>query len=49
MTTTGDARITAMVEGRRADTVRRSRRAIEALNAVNEEITSRIHRAWGRK
>lgn len=24
-------------------------RAIEALNAVNEEITSLIHRAWGRK
>ena len=24
-------------------------RAMEALNAVNEEITALVHRAWGRK
>jgi chromosome partitioning protein len=24
-------------------------RALEALNAVNEEITALVHKAWGRK
>jgi hypothetical protein len=36
MTTTGDARTTAMVEGRRADTARRGQRALDALDhAIN--------------
>lgn len=42
MTTTGDARITAMVQGRRADSVRRYQRALEALDHAiihGEEIS----------
>ena len=37
MTTTGDTRTTAMVEGRRADSVRRCQRVLEALDhAINQ-------------
>ena len=42
MTTTGDARTTAMIEGRRADSARRGQRVLEALDhAINhgDDIT----------